>query len=92
MKQDSVLVLGSFFQILLPIFSFYYEAGFSHGSWLLVLGSCQSLVFREKDCKNSFEGIGNQQEMVNNVFPDGSYFFLHFNDSKSVTGYIIINR
>ena len=53
----------------------------------------QSLVFRENDYKNSFEGIGNQQGMVNNALPDGTYYYvLHFNDSKPVTGYIIINR
>ncbi|HQT23431.1 gliding motility-associated C-terminal domain-containing protein [Daejeonella sp.] len=53
----------------------------------------QSLVFRDTDYKNTFEGIGNQQGMVNNSLPDGTYYYiLHFNDSKPVTGYIIINR
>jgi len=53
----------------------------------------QSLVFRDTDYKNTFEGIGNQQGMVNNNLPDGTYYYiLHFNDSKPVTGYIIINR
>lgn len=53
----------------------------------------QSLVFSDSDYKNSFEGIGNQQGMVNNNLPDGTYYYiLYFNDSKPVTGYIIINR
>ncbi len=53
----------------------------------------QSLVFRDSDYKNTFEGIGNQQGMVNNNLPDGTYYYiLYFNDSKPVTGYIIINR
>jgi gliding motility-associated-like protein len=53
----------------------------------------QSLVFRDSDYKNTFEGIGNQQGLVNNNLPDGTYYYiLHFNDSKPVTGYIIINR
>lgn len=53
----------------------------------------QSLVFRDTNYKNTFEGIGNQQGIVNNTLPDGTYYYiLHFNDSKPVTGYIIINR
>ena len=53
----------------------------------------QSLVFRDSDYKNTFEGIGNQQGLVNNTLPDGTYYYiLNFNDSKPVTGYIIINR
>ncbi|MDP3470016.1 MAG: gliding motility-associated C-terminal domain-containing protein [Daejeonella sp.] len=53
----------------------------------------QSLVFRDTDYKNTFEGIGNQKGMLNNNLPDGTYYYiLHFNDSKPVTGYIIINR
>ena len=53
----------------------------------------QSLVFREYDYKNTFEGIGNQQGLINNKLPDGTYYYvLTFNGSKPVTGYIIINR
>jgi gliding motility-associated-like protein len=53
----------------------------------------QSLVFRDNDYKNSFEGIGNQRAVINAELPDGTYYYiLHFNDSKPVTGYIIINR
>ncbi len=53
----------------------------------------QSLVFRDTNYKNTFEGIGNQNGMVNNTLPDGTYYYiLNFNDSKPVTGYIIINR
>ena len=53
----------------------------------------QSLVFRDANYKNSFEGIGNQQGMANNSLPDGTYYYiLNFNDSKPITGYIIINR
>lgn len=53
----------------------------------------QSLVFRDNDYKNTFEGIGNQQGVMNNTLPDGTYYYiLYFNDSKPVTGYIIINR
>jgi len=53
----------------------------------------QSLVFRDTNYKNSFDGIGNQGGLVNNVLPDGTYYYiLNFNDSKPVTGYIVINR
>jgi len=53
----------------------------------------QSLVFRDSNYKNTFEGIGNQQGLVSNTLPDGTYYYiLYFNDSKPVTGYIIINR
>ncbi|MDP2414619.1 gliding motility-associated C-terminal domain-containing protein [Daejeonella sp.] len=53
----------------------------------------QSLVFRDTNYKNTFEGIGNQKGLVNNNLPDGTYYYiLYFNDSKPVTGYIIINR
>jgi hypothetical protein len=53
----------------------------------------QSLVFRDNGYKNSFEGIGKQQGMVNNSLSDGTYYYvLHFNDSKPVTSYMIINR
>lgn len=53
----------------------------------------QSLVFREYDYKNTFEGIGNQQGLMNSKLPDGTYYYiLTFNGSKPVTGYIIINR
>lgn len=53
----------------------------------------QSLVFRDANYKNGFEGIGNQQGMANNSLPDGIYYYiLNFNDSKPITGYIIINR
>ena len=53
----------------------------------------QSLVYRDTNYKNSFDGVGNQGSLVNNVLPDGTYYYiLNFNDSKPVTGYIIINR
>ena len=53
----------------------------------------QSLVYREYDYKNTFEGIGNQQNLMNSKLPDGTYYYiLTFNDSKPITGYIIINR
>jgi hypothetical protein len=43
--------------------------------------------------KNSFDGVGNQGGLVNNILPDGTYYYiLNFNDSKPVTGYIVINR
>jgi len=53
----------------------------------------QSLVFKDTNYKNSFDGVGNQGGLVNNVLPDGTYYYiLNFNDSKPVTGYIILNR
>lgn len=53
----------------------------------------QSLVFRDTNYKNSFDGVGNQGGLVNNILPDGTYYYiLNFNDSKPVTGYIVINR
>ncbi|WP_090706151.1 gliding motility-associated C-terminal domain-containing protein [Daejeonella rubra] len=53
----------------------------------------QSLVFKDTNYKNSFDGIGNQGGLVNNILPDGTYYYiLNFNDSKPITGYIIINR
>ena len=53
----------------------------------------QSLVFRDTNYKNSFDGVGNQGGLVNNTLPDGTYYYiLNFNDSLPVTGYIIINR
>ena len=53
----------------------------------------QSLVFRDYDYKNTFEGIGNQQGLIDSKLPDGTYYYiLTFNGSKPVTGYIIINR
>jgi gliding motility-associated-like protein len=53
----------------------------------------QSLVFRDANYKNNFDGIGNQKRLVTNELPDGTYYYiLNFNDSKPITGYIIINR
>lgn len=53
----------------------------------------QSLVFRDTNYNNNFEGIGNQNGLINNILPDGTYYYiLNFNDSKLLTGYIIINR
>lgn len=53
----------------------------------------QALVYKETNYRNTFEGIGNQKGLVNNELPDGTYYYiLNFNDSKPVTGYIVINR
>jgi gliding motility-associated-like protein len=53
----------------------------------------QGLVFRDPNYKNNFEGIGNQNGLISNILPDGTYYYiLNFNDSKPITGYIIINR
>lgn len=53
----------------------------------------QTIVFRDSNYKNNFEGIGNQHGLVNDTLPDGTYYYiLNFNDSKPITGYIIINR
>jgi gliding motility-associated-like protein len=53
----------------------------------------QSLVFRDANYKNNFEGVGNQKGLVSNDLPDGTYYYiLNFNDSKPIIGYIIINR
>lgn len=53
----------------------------------------QSIVFRDSNYKNTFEGIGNQNGLLSDTLPDGTYYYiLNFNDSKPITGYIIINR
>ena len=53
----------------------------------------QSLVFRDGNYKNTFDGIGNQKGLVSNELPDGTYYYiLNINTEKPITGYIIINR
>ncbi len=53
----------------------------------------QSLVFRDANYKNNFNGFGNQKGLVTNELPDGTYYYiLNFNDSKPIIGYFIINR
>ena len=53
----------------------------------------QTLVFRDGNYKNTFDGIGNQKGLVNNELPDGTYYYiLNINAEKAVTGYIVINR
>ncbi|SKB84066.1 gliding motility-associated C-terminal domain-containing protein [Daejeonella lutea] len=53
----------------------------------------QTLVFRDGNYKNTFDGIGNQKGLVNNELPDGTYYYiLNINTEKPITGYIVINR
>ncbi len=53
----------------------------------------QTLVFRDGNYQNTFDGIGNQKGLVNNELPDGTYYYiLNINTEKAITGYIIINR
>ncbi len=53
----------------------------------------QTLVFRDGNYKNTFDGIGNQKGLVNNELPDGTYYYiLNINAEKAITGYIVINR
>lgn len=53
----------------------------------------QSLVYKDTNYRNTFDGIGNQKGLINNELPDGTYYYiLTFNNSKPVTGYIVINR
>lgn len=53
----------------------------------------QTLVFRDGNYKNTFDGIGNQKGLVSNELPDGTYYYiLNINTEKAITGYIIINR
>ncbi len=53
----------------------------------------QSLVYKDPNYRNTFDGIGNQKGLINNELPDGTYYYiLNFNSSKPVTGYIVINR
>ena len=53
----------------------------------------QTLVFRDGNYKNSFDGIGNQKGLINNELPDGTYYYiLNINADKPITGYIVINR
>lgn len=53
----------------------------------------QTLVFRDGDYKNTFDGIGNQGGMINKELPDGTYYYiLNVNAEKPITGHIIINR
>lgn len=53
----------------------------------------QTLVFRDRNYKNTFDGIGNQKGLINNELPDGTYYYiLNINTEKPITGYIVINR
>lgn len=53
----------------------------------------QTLVYRSLDYKNDFSGIGNQNGLLSNELPDGTYYYiLNINSEKPVTGHIIINR
>ncbi|WP_340379517.1 gliding motility-associated C-terminal domain-containing protein [Daejeonella sp.] len=53
----------------------------------------QTLVFRDGNYKNTFDGIGNQKGLVNNELPDGTYYYiLNINTEKPITGYLVINR
>jgi len=53
----------------------------------------QTLVFRDGNYKNTFDGVGNQKGLVSNELPDGTYYYiLNINAEKAITGYIIINR
>lgn len=53
----------------------------------------QGLVFRDTNYKNSFEGISNQNALMSNNLPDGTYYYIiNVNNGKAMTGYIIINR
>lgn len=53
----------------------------------------QSLVFKDLNYKNTFDGTGNQKGLVNNILPDGTYYYiLNINGEKPITGFILINR
>jgi gliding motility-associated-like protein len=53
----------------------------------------QTLVFRDANYQNSFNGVGNQKGLINNELPDGTYYYiLNVNTEKPITGYIVINR
>lgn len=53
----------------------------------------QTMVFRDGDYKNTFDGTGNQGGLINKELPDGTYYYiLNVNTEKPITGYIIINR
>lgn len=58
-----------------------------------IYNSWQNIVYRDGNYKNTFEGIGNQNGLINNTLPDGTYYYtINVNDSKPEFGYIIINR
>lgn len=53
----------------------------------------QTLVFRDGNYKNTFDGTGNHKGWANNELPDGTYYYiLNINTEKPITGYIVINR
>jgi gliding motility-associated-like protein len=53
----------------------------------------QTVVFKDADYKNTFDGTGNQNALINKELPDGTYYYiLNVNAEKPITGYIIINR
>lgn len=53
----------------------------------------QTLVFRDGNYKNTFDGIGNQKGLVSNELTNGTYYYiLNINTEKPITGYLIINR
>ena len=53
----------------------------------------QSLVYKEGNYKNTFDGTGNQGSWINRDLPDGTYYYiLNVNNEKPITGFLIINR
>jgi len=53
----------------------------------------QRNVFKDPNYKNTFEGIGNQNEFVNSTLTNGVYYFIIIiTNGKTLKGTIIINR
>lgn len=51
------------------------------------------IVYKDLNYRNTFEGIGNQNEFVNSTLPNDTYYFLlNVNEEKSIRGFLVIKR
>jgi gliding motility-associated-like protein len=58
-----------------------------------VYNSWQSMVYKDLNYKNNFEGFGNQSGLVNQTLPNGTYYYIiNINDGKARKGFFVINR
>jgi len=53
----------------------------------------QTLVFKDLNYQNTFDGTGNIGGFMGNKLPDGVYYYIiSANNAKAIPGYLIINR
>jgi gliding motility-associated-like protein len=53
----------------------------------------QRIVYKDLNYRNTFEGIGNQNEFVNSTLPNGTYYYLlNVNEERSFRGFLVIKR